>query len=255
MYFYADKDSSMKQYPDRKKAATEIIEIGRRMYEKDYVAANDGNISCKIAPDVILATPTGVSKGFMTEDMLVTMSTDGSVISMGELKPSSEVKMHLRVYKENPDVMGVTHAHPLTATSFAIAGIPLDEPILTETIMSLGNVPVARYGTPGTTEVPDSIGPFCRGYNAALLSNHGVITWGDSLMQAYFRLEAVEYYAKIILNTKYVMGAYRRLSEKQIDDLLVIRNNLGVGSGGVPQYVKEPCNDKDIMPHTGEIKE
>ena len=244
----------MKHYPSKQQAAADIIEVGRRMYEKSYVASNDGNISCRIAEDVILATPTGVSKGFMNESMLVTMSLDGEVLEQGDLAPSSEVKMHLRVYNENPDVMGVTHAHPVTATSFAIAGIALDEPVLTETLMSLGSVPVAKYATPGTLEVPDSIAPFCREYNAVMLSNHGVLTWGNSVMQAYYRLEAVECYARITLNTKYLMGSLRRFSKEQTDDLMKIRENLGIKTGGEPSFAEKATNDKDVLPRKGLLK-
>ena len=244
----------MKFFPSRVTAARDILEIGRRMYESGFVAANDGNISCKIASDVVLATPTGVSKGFMDENMLVEMSTGGEILKKGELAPSSEIKMHLRVYKENPDVNAVTHAHPITATSFAIAGISLDEPILTETLMSLGSVPVAAYATPGTQEVPDSIAPFCRGYNAVMLANHGVLTWGESLIKAYYRLESVEYYAKIILNTVNIIGKAVRLSDEQIKPLMEIRKKLGVAGGGMPAYVAEAKNTAHVLPREGELQ-
>ena len=124
-------------------AKKQIIAIGKRMYDKGFVASNDGNISCRVGPNTIWTTPTGVSKGFMTPDMLVKMNFDGKVL-MGKLKPSSEVKMHLRVYNENPDVMAVTHAHPPVATSFAIAGISLDRAILPEAVVNLGSVPIAN---------------------------------------------------------------------------------------------------------------
>ena len=243
----------MSVYPTRKQAAEEILEVGRRMYQNGYVAANDGNISCKIAEDTILATPTGVSKGFMTEDMLVEMKLDGTIIKMGELKPSSEVKMHIRVYTENPEVKAVTHAHPVTATSFAIAGISLDAPILTETLMSLGSVPVARYATPGTQEVPDSIAPFCKDYNAVLLANHGALTWGNSLMQAYYRLESVEYYAKIILNTCHLIGKAVALDEEQVAALMEIRKKLGINSGGLPSFAPMAGNKEDVYPKSGNM--
>lgn len=126
-----------------------ILDIGKRMYDKGFVASNDGNISCKVGTNTIWTTPTGVSKGFMTQDMMVKMDLNGNIL-MGRYKPSSEVKMHLRVYRENPDVQAVTHAHPPVATSFAIAGIPLDKAVLTEAVMGLGTIPVARYATPGT---------------------------------------------------------------------------------------------------------
>lgn len=244
----------MFEYPTKKQAAQDIIEIGKRMYQNGYVASNDGNISLKIADDVILATPTGVSKGFMTEDMFVEMKTNGEILDMGSLKPSSEIKMHLRVYNENPEVNAVTHAHPITATSFAIAGISLDAPILTETLMSLGSVPVAKYATPGTDEVPDSIAPFCCDYNAVLLANHGALTWGNSLLQAYYRLESVEYYAKIIMNTCHIIGKAVALSEDEIKPLMEIRKKLGVTGGGEPAFAPDSSNKKDVYPKSGNIE-
>ena len=158
------------EYPSDDVAKDSIIEIGKRMYQKGFVAANDGNISCKVEKDIIWTTPTGVSKGFMTPNMLVKMKLSGEVL-IGERKPSSEIKMHIRAYQENPDIMAVTHAHPLVATSFAIAGICLDKAILPEAIVNLGIVPVAHYATPGTQDVPDSIAPYCKTHNAVLLAN------------------------------------------------------------------------------------
>lgn len=149
-----------------------ILEVGRRMYQGGFVAANDGNISCKVGDNEIWATPTGVSKGFMTEDMLVKLDLDGNVLE-GTHKPSSEIKMHLRVFKENPKVQGVVHAHPLTATAFACAGISLEEPVLMEGVLSLGCVPLVHFALPGTEEVPEAVAPYCREYNAVLLANHG----------------------------------------------------------------------------------
>lgn len=210
-----------------------ILDIGRRMYDKGFVASNDGNISCKTGPDTIWTTPTGVSKGYMTQDMLVKMNLSGKVL-MGRNKPSSEVKMHLRVYKENPDVQAVTHAHPPVATSFAIAGIPLDKAVLTEAVMGLGTIPVAGYATPGTEEVPDSIAPYVNTYNGVLLANHGALTWGKDVYQAYYRLESVEYYATVLMYTGNVIGRQNELTGSQISRLLDIRRNLGITTGGVP---------------------
>ncbi len=242
----------MANFPSVFEAKEEILEIGRRMYQKGFVAANDGNISCKIAQDVILTTPTGVSKGFMNQDMIVKMTLDGEVLS-GDSKymPSSEVKMHIRAYKENPEIMAVTHAHPPVATSFAIAGIGLDQPILTEAILGLGSVPIARYATPGTDEVPDSIAPFCREYNAVLLANHGALTWGSSLMQAFYRLESVEYYATVMMYTGNIIGKANPLSCEQVAPLLETRAKLGIHGGGVPACAVQTTNDKDVIPASG----
>lgn len=213
-----------------------IIDIGRRMYERGFVAANDGNISCRVGPNTIWATPTGVSKGFMTQDMLVKMNLDGKVL-MGRLKPSSEIKMHLRVYKENPKVQAVTHAHPPMATCFAIAGQPLDAPILTEALLSLGTIPVAKYATPSTEEVPDSIAPYVNQYNGVLLANHGALTWGKDIYQAYYRMESIEYYANILMCTSNVIGKQNYLSAEQVGRLLEIRKNMGITTGGLPSGI------------------
>jgi len=192
----------------------EIIEIGRRMYEKGYVVANNGNISVRSGNSTVWVTPTGVSKGYMTGDMLVRMKLDGSVID-GTCKPSSEVKMHLRVYCENPSVNAVVHAHPPFATAFAASGLSLGEPLLSETVMLLGNVPLVPYSAPGTQEVPDAIAPYCNTHVALLLSNHGVLTWGGSLMQAYFRLEELEQTAKINAISRYILKSEIPLTKEQ----------------------------------------
>ena len=227
-----------KEYPNIYEAKQQIVEVGRRMFLKNYVVSNDGNITCKIDEDTILITPARVSKGFMTEDMMIKMSLDGKVLSgMSDYVPSSETKVHLRVYKENPEVMAVIHAHPIMATSFAIAGIDLVNPILTEQLITVGNVFVARYATPTTEEVPDSIAPYCMDYNAVLLANHGTLTWGDSLMHAYYTLESIEHYATILMYTSNLIGEYNTLSCEQIAPLIKIRENLGIKRGGSP-----PCN-------------
>ena len=213
-----------------------ILDIGRRMYNKNYVAANDGNITCKTGTDTIWATPTGVSKGFLKSDELIKMRLDGTVLQQGELNPSSEIKMHLRIYNENPKVMGVCHAHPPVATSFAIAGISLDKPIYTETLLTLGTVPVVHYETPGSQGIPDSVAPYCKDYNAVLLANHGALTWGENLIEAWYRLESLEHYAMILMYTGHIIGKANALSCEQIQELIKIRKKLGILSGGLP-----PC--------------
>lgn len=227
-------------------AKKQIIEIGKRMYDKGFVASNDGNISCKVGPNIIWTTPTGVSKGFMTPDMLVKMNFDGKVL-MGKLKPSSEVKMHLRVYNENPDVMAVTHAHPPVATSFAIAGISLDRAILPEAVVNLGSVPIAHYATPGSQDVPDSIAPYCKSHNAVLLANHGALSWGKDLTEAYHRLESLEYYATVLMYTGKIIGRANELSCSQVNELIDIREKLGITSGGTPPCSLKETNTSDVV--------
>lgn len=239
------------RYPDREQATELILDIGRRMEQRGYVVANDGNISCLLGPDQVLSTPTGVSKGHMTADMLVETDLDGGIRRAGSRRPSSELKMHLRVYRENPDLGAVVHAHPVTATCFAAAGICLDEPILTEAVTAIGSIPVAPFAVPSTQEVPDSIAPFCNQYNGALLANHGVITWAEQLEQAFFRLEWVEVLARATLITKYILGRYNRLSEEQVAPFSALREQMGIQLGGEPMYAPAARNAEAVLPRSG----
>ena len=241
-----------KRYMSDYEAKSAILDIGKRMYTRGFVAANDGNISCKVGPNAVWATPTGVSKGFMKPEMLVKLDLSGKVLQ-GSYKPSSEIKMHLRVYEENPDVMGVTHAHPPIATAFAVAGISLEKPILTEGVLSLGTVPIAKYATPGTQEVPDSIAPFVKEYNAVLLANHGALTWGGDIYEAFYRLESVEYYASLLMYTGNILGKQNLLSCDQIQVLLDNRVKYGITSGGVPPCNCETTNLTDVVATPGPV--
>ena len=190
------------------------------------------------------ATPTGVSKGYMTLDMMVKMDLLGKVL-VGDHIPSSEIKMHLRVYNENPAVNAVVHAHPPVATSYAIAGIPLDLPILQEAVVTLGTVPVADYATLGSQDVPDSIAPYCKDHNAVLLANHGALTWGSDLMQAYMRMESLEHYALVIMYTSNIIKHYNELNCTQVHELIALREKFGIRSGGIPGCKPEGQLEKD----------
>jgi L-fuculose-phosphate aldolase len=223
----------------------QICEIGKRIYMNGFVAANDGNITVKINDNELLSTPTGVSKGFMTPEMICKVNMKGEVISAsGKHRPSSELKMHLRVYNERPDVKSVVHAHPPFGTSFAIAGIPLVKPIMPEAVISLGCVPIAAYGTPSTNEIPDAISKYLQNYDALLLENHGALTYGEDLITAYYKMESLEFYAKLTYYST-MLGGPKELNSSQVDDLIVIREKLGVrgrhpgklcadGSCGIP---------------------
>jgi L-fuculose-phosphate aldolase len=200
------------------KARAAICEVGKRMYDRQYIAANDGNLSVRIGPDSILCTPTGVAKGFLTPDMLVVVTLTGEVISGSNL-PSSEIQMHLRVYQENEVAMGVVHAHPPVATSFAVAGILLDRPILPESVVLLGTVPIAHFATPGTQEQPESIAPYCKDHNAVLLANHGVLTWGEDITEACFRMESLEHSATVLMYSSYIIGKSNELTPDQVQKL------------------------------------
>lgn len=227
----------MGTYISKEEAAKAILDIGQRMYMKNFVAANDGNISVKIGDNEFLATPTGVSKGFMTEDMLVVVDCDGNVIN-GNRKPSSELKMHLRAYKENNEIKSVCHAHPPICTSFSIAGIELNSPILAEAVITLGNVPIAPYAELGTDEVANVISPYTHTHNGIMLANHGVVTWADDPYAAYYRLESMEYYANIIMITDKILGNQNTLTSEQVDRLISMREKFGITQGGTPKCVK-----------------
>lgn len=213
----------------------EIVEAGRRLYLAGLVASNDGNISAVDTDGTIITTPSGVSKGYMTEDMLIRTDMSGCVLeAAGGLKPSSELKMHLAIYRESPALRAVVHAHPPIATAFASAGQPLDLAVAQETVVQLGVVPVAPFAVPGTQELADSAAPFCREYNAVLLEYHGVTTWGGSVTQALHRMESVEYYAKLLMNLR-MMGLTRPMTRAQTEELIALRPAWGIDGGGVPE--------------------
>lgn len=235
------------QYPSDEEARALIVEVGKRMYQKNHVAANDGNITCKVSDDILWATPTGVSKGFMSESELVKMDINGRIIEKGNKLPSSEIKMHLRIYRENSEIRGITHAHPPYSTAFAIAGLPLDRPIYPEAFVNLGVVPCVHYETPGTDGISDSVAPYCKDYHALLLANHGAVTWGDSLMDAFYRLESMEHYAMILMLTDFVLKKANMLSQGQMADLIDIRKSMGRGTKVVPFCPENPVNNKDVV--------
>ncbi len=205
-----------------------IIEIGRRIWERGYVAANDGNLSVRIADDRIIITPTGRSKGFLELNDLVTVNLEGKRLSGGR-RPTSELAMHLLAYRMRPDVGAVVHAHPPKATAFAVAGLPLAQCILPEVIVTLGKIPLTEYATPSTGEVPDSIHEFIGQYDAILLRNHGVLTLGADIEQAYFRLETVEHFAEITLASK-ALGGATLLTREDVRKLLKVREELDIAT-------------------------
>ena len=220
-------------YMSEKKAKKAILDIGQRMYVRNFVAANDGNISIRTGENEVWATPTGVSKGFMKKKMLVKVDLEGHVLE-GTKKPSSELKMHLRAYQENPELLSVCHAHPPICTCFAIAGIPLDVPVLAEAVIMLGDVPVAPYAELGSKEVPEVIAPYCHTHNGVLLANHGAVTWAEDPYSAYYRLESMEYYANILMITGKILKEQNTLTEEQVERLLAMREKFGIKRGGRP---------------------
>ncbi len=218
-----------------------IVDIGKRVYLRKYVGANDGNISCRISGDRIVVTPTGVSKGYMTEEMMVVMKPDGTVLSGG--KPSSEVKMHLRAYQDNPDINGVVHVHPPVATAFSTIGMGLDEPLVAEGVLVTGNIPLVSYAKPGSYEVPDGIAPYLKEYHGVLLERHGALTWGSDVYQALYRMEAMEHQAEILKNalelSRLTGKKIRYFTRSQLNDLVDIRKQMGIETGGIPKCPDE----------------
>lgn len=211
-----------------KEYRSDIVEIGRRVYAKGYVAANDGNISIRLSDDEVLVTPTGMSKGFLSTDQLIKVAMSGEQIE-GYLRPSSELPFHLKVYELRDDVKAIAHAHPPISTAFAVAGIPLDEMILPEMIISLGCIPIAKYGTPGTEELVESISEIIPTCDAILLANHGALTVGTDVYSAYYKMETMEHYAHINWIAR-TLGNINPLGEEELQKLLQLREQLGVKS-------------------------
>lgn len=195
-----------------------ICDIGQRIYRNGFVAANDGNITVKLNEREFLTTPTGVSKGYLRPDMIVKVNEKGEVLE-GNWKPSSEVKVHLKVYEQRADVGAVVHAHPPYATTFAVAHIPLDAYILPESVYALGAVPIVPYAQPSTQELADGLVPYLQDYDAFLLENHGTVTVGSDLVKAYYKTETLEYNAKITYLTR-LLGKCNELPSEEIDKLI-----------------------------------
>lgn len=205
-----------------------MCEIGKRVYGRGMVASNDGNFSVKISDTEILCTPTGTSKGFMTPEMICKVDLEGNVLeATAPYKPSSEVKMHLRIYKLRKDVNAVVHAHPMYATAFAICGKPLDKQIMPESTIFLGDVPLAGYGMPSTVEVPDAIEPFLDTHDAVLLANHGALAWGVDIEAAYHKMEGLEFYAQLLYLTE-SMGGAKELPQNEVDRLVELRRGMNL---------------------------
>lgn len=196
-----------------------IIKVCHRLYERGMVAATDGNVSARLENGNILATRSGVNKGDVTERDLVEVTPEGEVVGAG--KPSTELKMHLYIYDQRPDVKAVVHAHPVVATAFAVARIPLDQLVLPEVVVGLGTIPLAHYATPSTPEVSASLGPFVKSNDAVLLANHGVVTAGSEVWDAYFKMEKVEHAARIIFLAR-MLGGEHALTPEQIRALSAV---------------------------------
>lgn len=196
----------------------QIIKCCQRLDRLGFVAATDGNVSARADDRDILITPSGLAKGELKPEQILLTDIEGRIIR-GEGGASSEIKMHLYAYRMRPDIKAVVHAHPPTATAFAAAGISLTDPVLPEVILTVGPVPLAKYATPSTDEVPKSIAPHLKKHNAILLANHGVLTVGQDITEALHRMERVEHLAKIMLVAGQ-LGGTRKLNKNQIKKLL-----------------------------------
>jgi len=225
----------------------DIVECGRRLWDRGYVASNDGNISVRLDDQRVITTPTAVSKGFMTPDMMVITDLEGRKLA-GERNASSELKMHLEVYKHRPDVRAVVHAHPPTATGFAVAGIPLDRAVLAEVITTLGSIPIAEYATPSTEELPAAVRRYIKAHDGLLLANHGALAVAGDVFAAYYRMETIEHFACISLVAR-TLGRENLLSRGEVDRLQGLRGMYGIAS---PAPI---CADDTMAPGaTGQLE-
>jgi L-fuculose-phosphate aldolase len=209
---------------DESSARKLICEIGKLMYERSYVVSSDGNISVRLDENRVLATPTMTCKGRMTEDSLAVTDVDGKPLS--DKRASSELAMHLLIYRMRPDINAVCHAHPPHGTAFAVAGLAIDKPILSEVVLTLGCVPLTGYGTPSTNELTETMKPYVTHHNALLMANHGAVAYGEDLWQAWDRLETLEHTAKIAILAK-ALGGANDLPQEAIGKLIEIREKAG----------------------------
>src|SRR5687767_870644 len=226
---------------DEQSARKLICEVGKLLYERSYVVAFDGNVSIRLDENTVLATPTMTCKGRMTEDSLALTDMDGKPLS--DKRASSELEMHLLIYKMRPDVKAVCHAHPPHGTAFAVAGLSIDQPILSEVILTLGCVPLTSYGTPSTNELTEAMKPYVEHHNALLMANHGAVAYGSDLWQAFDRLETLEHTARIAILSR-VLGGSKNLPADAIEKLINVREEAGYlgesARGQACGYLREP---------------
>ena len=227
----------------------QICDVCHKMWQLGWVAANDGNVSVRLSDGRIIATPTGISKSFITPEKLVILDSEGNILEANECyRPSSEIKMHLKCYEKRPDVNSVVHAHPPGATGFAVAHKSMDMYNMIEDVTVIGSVPLTPYGTPSTKEVPDAIEPYLEEHDVMLLENHGALAVGSDVITAFYRMESLELWAKITINAVILGGSYD-ISRENIQKLIDLRGYYRV-TGRHPGYKK--YNEKDEMLNKGE---
>lgn len=210
-----------------------ILRIGKLLHQREYVAASDGNISIRLPDGRILATPTSMSKGYMQAEDLVITDAEGKKLAGGR-NPSSELAMHVLIYRLRPEINGVVHAHPPVATGYAAAGLPLNQALISEVVLALGCVPLAAYGTPGTPELSDALRPLIPHFDALLMANHGVVTYAEDPMRAYFKMETVEHFARISL-VAHMLGRQVLLGSREVEKLMEARRKYeGITTAAEP---------------------
>lgn len=215
---------------DQAQLRLDIVEVGRRLWTRGFVASNDGNISVRLPGDRLLVTPASVSKGFMTPEMMVITDMEGRLIEGAPgRKASSEILMHLVAYRHRPDVHAVVHAHPPLSTGFAVAGVPLDRAVLAEVVTTLGAIPIADYATPSTPALPAAVEPYVKTHDAMLLANHGALALGADLFAAYYKMETIEHFARISLVAR-MLGRENLLSGEEVGRLQQLRDRYGIAS-------------------------
>lgn len=231
----------------------DILDVGKLIYQKGWVAANDGNISVRVDERRILCTCTGVSKGMMTPDDLIVCDPEGNKIS-GARDRTTEIAMHLTIYRMRPDISAIVHAHPPVATGFAVAGRALDKALLPEVIVSLGCVPLAEYGLPGTPALTDGMLPYIPKYDAILLANHGSVCYGEDVYKAFFKMEIVEHFARVTLVAE-LLGGPNVLPKQEVRKLFEARGRYGVQSQNCMEHgrpvVAEDRAGEDIAAASG----
>lgn len=213
-------------YNSHEQARRDIIAAGNKLYQRAFVAANDGNITAKMSDGSVWCTPTGVSKGDMTEEMLVRIDAQGNILE-GTYPVSSEIALHLAIYRENPDIGGIVHAHGPGATAWAAYGKDWELAISLDSALTLGVVPCVPFAITGSKALAESAAPYCKDHTAVLLEHHGAVTWGKDVTQALFRTEAMEHTFQVYANMK-AYGQVRLLSERQLDEVELVKKKFGI---------------------------
>ncbi|MDA1013014.1 MAG: class II aldolase/adducin family protein [Planctomycetota bacterium] len=239
-----------------RKLKEQICEIGRRVYNKGFAAANDGNISIRVGENEVLCSPTMICKGFMEPDDICAVDLDGNQIA-GKKKRTSEVLLHLTIMKHRPDVKAVVHCHPPHATAFAVAGEAIPQCILPEVEVFMGEIPIAPYETPGGQDFADTVIPFLEATSTIILKNHGTVSFGKDLQEAYWKTEILDAYCRILLLAKQI-GPINYLDERESRELLDLKKKWGFDD---PRFHNEDCDlcgnsafrdgYKEKLPHQG----